>query len=132
MSQEEVIKELVKKWMKKADKDILTAARELSFEDPITDSVCFHCQQAVEKYLKAYLVFHQKYFTETHNILNLLELCSSIDPSFSSQLSEADKLTDYAIEIRYPDVWLEPDLSDAQEALKIAKEVKEFVLSKIS
>ena len=44
---------------------------------------------------------------------------------------EADSLTDYAVEIRYPDVWLESTIEDAQEAIKIAKKVKLFVLSKI-
>ena len=62
MTRNELIQDLVKKWIEKADKDLLTAERELSFADPITESICFHCQQAVEKYLKAYLVKHKNIF----------------------------------------------------------------------
>ncbi len=63
---DEIVKGIASKWIEKAEKDLLTAERELSFQDPVTDTVCFHCQQAVEKYLKAFLVFHQVYFTKTH------------------------------------------------------------------
>lgn len=131
MSRDEAIKDLVNKWIKKAEKDLLSAEREFSFDDPITETVCFHCQQAVEKYLKAFLVDHQIYFTKTHKIIDLLELCASVDSSFKDELENADNLTDYAVEIRYPDVWLEPEIEDAEEALEIANKAKEFVLNKI-
>jgi HEPN domain-containing protein len=131
MKQDNRITDLVNKWINKAEKDLLTAERELSFENPITDTICFHCQQAVEKYLKAFLVYHQIYFTKTHRIIDLLELCNTADSSFKKELEDADDLTDYAIQIRYPDVLLEPEIEDAKEALKIAKKVKEFVLNKI-
>jgi len=50
-------RDLVKNWLDKAEKDLISAKHELSFKDMVTESVCFHCQQAVEKYLKAYLLF---------------------------------------------------------------------------
>ncbi|MCB1157523.1 MAG: HEPN domain-containing protein [Leptospiraceae bacterium] len=59
---------LVQAWLMKADKDLLTAKRELSFEDPVVESVCFHSQQAVEKYIKAYLVYKDISFSKTHDI----------------------------------------------------------------
>ncbi|MDI6735325.1 MAG: HEPN domain-containing protein [bacterium] len=132
MNRDEVIKNLVNKWIKKADKDLLSAERELSFEDPVTETVCFHCQQTVEKYLKAFLVYHQIYFTKTHKIVDLVELCATVDSSFRDELEDADNLTDYAVEVRYPDVWLEPETEDAEESLEIAKKVKKFVLNKIN
>lgn len=131
MNREQTIKDLVRKWIQKAEKDLLTAERELSFEEPVTDTVCFHCQQAVEKHLKAFLVYHQVYFAKTHRIMELLELCSTIDSSFTDELKDADNLTDYAVEIRYPDIWLEPTVDDAKEAIEIAKRVKKFVFDRI-
>ena len=131
MNRDELIKDLVNKWIKKAEKDLLTAERELSFEDPITESVCFHSQQCVEKYLKAFLVHHQIYFTKTHRIMDLLELCATTEASFKDKLEDADTLTDYAVEVRYPDIGLEPGIEDAEEAFEIAKKVKEFVLNKL-
>lgn len=50
--------ETVKLWLVKADHDLKTAKDELATDDPATDAVCFHAQQFVEKYLKAYLVFN--------------------------------------------------------------------------
>jgi HEPN domain-containing protein len=59
--------ELIKSWLKKAEKDLLTAKHELSFADAVTESICFHCQQAAEKYLKAYLVYLGIPFIKTHD-----------------------------------------------------------------
>jgi HEPN domain-containing protein len=132
MKRDEIIKDLVNKWIMRADKDLLSAEREFSFENPVTETVCFHCQQAAEKYLKAFLVYHQIYFTKTHKIIDLLELCATVDASFKDELRDADNLTDYAVEIRYPDVGLEPKLEEAKESLEIAKKVKEFVLKRIN
>lgn len=131
MNRDETIKDLVGKWIMKAENDLLTSERELSFEDPITQTVCFHCQQAAEKYLKAFLVHHQIYFAKTHKIMELLELCATVDSSFRDELQDADNLTDYAVEIRYPDVWLEPGIEESKEALETAKKVREFVLERL-
>jgi HEPN domain-containing protein len=95
--------ELINSWVNKAEKDLLTAKHELSFSDVVTESVCFHCQQAVEKYLKAYLVLLGIPFTKTHEIGELISKCENNDKKISEFKEEADKLTDYAIEIRYPD-----------------------------
>ncbi len=130
MTRREEIWAVVKQWIDKAEKDLLTAEREITFDDPITESVCFHCQQAVEKFLKAYLVAQQKPFSKTHNISHLLELCSTIDKSFSD-LEKADDLTDYAVQVRYPDTWFEPNVMDAKQAIEMAKQVKDFVLHKL-
>jgi HEPN domain-containing protein len=128
---DEIVKGIANKWIEKAEKDLLTSERELSFQDPVTDTVCFHCQQAVEKYLKAFLVFHQVYFTKTHNIGSLIELCATIDASFNDELEDADTLTDYAVEIRYPDSsWPEPNIEEARESYAIARKVKKFVQKK--
>ena len=132
MNQNKVIQDLFEKWIIKAEKDLLTAERELTFENPVTESICFHSQQATEKFLKAYLVKHQIFFTKTHKIIDLLELCSTVDKSFKSELEDADNLTDYAVVIRYPDIWFEPSLEQAKESLNIAKKVKTFALKKIN
>ncbi len=49
--------ELIKEWIHKAEHDLGMAELALENKPEYTDSICFHCQQAVEKYLKAYLVF---------------------------------------------------------------------------
>jgi HEPN domain-containing protein len=51
-----MIDEYVKNWLIKADSDLKIVEHELALpiEEVVKDIVCFHCQQAVEKYLKAF------------------------------------------------------------------------------
>jgi len=100
--------ELISNWLDKADKDLLSVEHELSFSDVVTETVCFHCQQSAEKYLKAYLVSLGIPFTKTHEIGELITKCESRDKELSVLKEEADKLTDYAVLVRYPDDWFEP------------------------
>ena len=131
MDKNNIIDKLVHQWIKIAERDMLTSQRELEIVPNVTDIICFHCQQAVEKYLKAFLTKHQIEFPKTHSIMTLINLCSGIDSSFKEKLLKADLLTDYAVEIRYPDEWYEPTIEEARNAYELAKEVKEFVLEKL-
>lgn len=124
-------KELINSWLNKAEKDLLTAKHELSFLEAVTESVCFHCQQAVEKFLKAYLVFLGIPFTKTHEIGELITRCERKDEKISAFKEKADKLTDYAVGVRYPEELFEPTLEEAKESFEIATKIKEFVLSRI-
>ena len=125
-------RELVDSWVLKAEKDLISAKHELSFSDAVTETVCFHCQQAVEKYLKAYLVFLGISFIKTHEIGELITKCESRDSEISVLKEKADKLTDYAVEVRYPEDEFEPTFEEAKESFDIAKQIKEFVLNKIT
>ncbi|MFH1943081.1 MAG: HEPN domain-containing protein [bacterium] len=126
-----VIRDLVQQWIKIAERDLIVAKQGLEAEVVITDAVCFHCQQAVEKFLKAFLVNYQVEFSKTHNIMVLINLCATIDISFKDKLLKADLLTDYTVEVRYPDDWYEPTIEETKQAYGIAIEVKEFVLEKL-
>lgn len=125
-------KELINSWIKKAEKDLLTAEHELSFPDGVKESICFHCQQAVEKFLKAYLILLGIPFTKTHEIGELITKCEKKDKEITIFKEEADKLTDYAIVVRYPGESLEPTSEEAKEAFEIAKKIKEVVLNRIA
>lgn len=39
----------IKQWLSKANEDLLVIEKLTEFEIIATSSVCFHCQQAVEK-----------------------------------------------------------------------------------
>ncbi len=105
---------------------------EIKTENPVTDAVCFHMQQCAEKYLKAYLIFHGKEIKKTHNIAELIEECKDIDLDFQKLFDfDADKLTDYAVEIRYSEEFYMPSIEETDEAIKISEKVKEFVLNKL-
>ena len=51
--------EYLKNWLFRANEDILVM-KSLFESEPETfaSSICFHAQQAVEKFLKAFLVYH--------------------------------------------------------------------------
>lgn len=124
--------EAVKKWILKAENDLKIAKDEILTEDPATDAICFHAQQCVEKYLKAYLIYNDKEIIKTHDILFLIKQCSLIDNEFKYLLEiNADSLTSYAVEIRYPDDFYFPDIKEAKESIEICEKVKEFVNNKL-
>ncbi len=118
----------VRNWCQKADNDLKAAGHEIDHEDGALDTVCFHAQQAVEKYLKAYLVYHGKEIPRTHALIRLIKECISIDESFHNLIEkEIDELTDYAIEIRYADDFYIPNKAEARNAIEKAEFVKGFV-----
>lgn len=127
---DETVNRLVKLWHVKADNDLKTIENELEAKTVITDTICFHAQQAAEKYLKSFLVAKQIPFRNTHNLTEILRACIDIDQEFES-LTFAVYLTAYAVDLRYPDDFYIPDLDEAREAYRIAKEVKAFVVWKI-
>jgi HEPN domain-containing protein len=124
------LKVVVKKWLLKAGNDLKTAMHGFKAKKIITDSICFHCQQAVEKYLKAYLISRNIAPVKTHKIEVLLAECIKFDLTFN-ELQDSSILTEYAVELRYPDDFYIPDIEEAKDAYKLAKKVKLFVIKRI-
>ena len=92
-SREAELRGLVCDWLRKADLDCEVAARLASEGDRFRDIVAFHCQQAVEKYVKAILVRHQVEFRKTHDIERLLHILRTVEPSIADGLANATWLT---------------------------------------
>jgi HEPN domain-containing protein len=125
-------KEKIEKWILKAENDLKIAKDEILTENPATDAICFHAQQCVEKYLKAYLSFIEKPFGKTHDIALLIELCIEDNKEFNFLYDMmANKLTRYAVEIRYPNDFYFPSLEEAKEAIEICEKVKQFIINKV-
>ena len=124
----------VQEWFKKADNDLRNAEILLNCgeNDIPYDTLCFHCQQASEKYIKGYLSSTGTDFPKTHNLADLIGICSQIDLSFSNYITETEKLTPYAVEMRYPDDFYMPSEEEAREAFRIALEVKTLIKQKIA
>ncbi len=52
-------KEYLKNWLIKANEDIAVIDQLIKYEpESYTGSICYHCQQAVEKFFKAFLVYN--------------------------------------------------------------------------
>lgn len=119
------------RWVSFADKDLRLA--ELALENGIYVYAAYHAQQAVEKYLKAYLIEHDRPYPRTHDIKILIKECAKIDKELEELLEiGADRLTIYAIEARYPEATEETTKEEAEEAIKVAKKVRETILNKLT
>jgi HEPN domain-containing protein len=125
--------DLTKLWIKKAENDLITAKNSLNIKpEPPLDTICFHAQQCAEKYLKAFLVYHEIEFEKIHDITELILLASQVDKSFLHLIDLGKKLTPYAVEIRYPGMLTEELTEEtAREAVNMAIEIKEFVLARL-
>jgi HEPN domain-containing protein len=123
--------ELVASWLLKAKRDLLSAHELATAEMPLLDTAAYHCQQAAEKAVKGFLVFHDVRFEKSHDIVLLVTQASDIEPSFSVYLDAARLLTPLAVEYRYPGDYLEPELHEYQEASEAACKLYDFVLSRL-
>jgi hypothetical protein len=80
--------DLARARMQKGDSDRLNAERTVQSAGPY-DTACFHCQQAVEKYLKAIRLLQVNRFPEhtiwkksTTNVLRSRRTCLSIEQTY--------------------------------------------------
>jgi HEPN domain-containing protein len=115
-------------WLTKAKHDLGSAQLLFAGEPNFLDTAVYHCQQCVEKALKAYLTLKDTPFEKIHDLSVLIEECINVDRNFEQLRDLAEILTPYAIAFRYPGEILEPELLDAEEALNLAKKAFDFVL----
>lgn len=126
---DEVRRELVHRWLARADADLAVAKRLFPAVGEHAWAVAFHCQQAAEKFLKAYLAWWQIEFPKTHDLQQLLNLAQKQDARFAESLGAAATLTPYGVEARYPGDGPEVTVEEAQNALKVAGLVRDEVHS---
>lgn len=89
------------KWLDKALSDLQAARILLTWggDPPMT---AFHCQQAIEKALKGYLLFKTGRHFDGHNLTYLCRQAAQVDRSFVEYLDESAALNNLYIETRYP------------------------------
>jgi HEPN domain-containing protein len=120
-------------WIQRAEDDLQTGKILMRSENPIYWVICFHMQQCVEKYLKAFLIFHGQEYPRTHNISALVSLCAQINPSFHELKAwGVHELTRYATAIRYGEEPELPDREGTQRAIELAERVRAFVRDKFA
>jgi HEPN domain-containing protein len=114
---------LTREWVKKAEADYEAAAALLARRGArLSDVICFHCQQCVEKYLKSMLQEHGIPFTKTHDLVKLLALALPLAPLLKKYNRRIKPLSDYAVDFRYPGV--SATRRDAVRALALADEMR--------
>jgi HEPN domain-containing protein len=114
-------------WLDNAKRDI-NAAKILLEHECGNDLVAFHCQQAVEKTMKAYLIMKGKGILNTHSLIYLCKMCQEYESNFKGYLKDCALLNQYYIETRYPaDDPIHIEDYEINECLKIASEIYETI-----
>lgn len=124
---EEVKRELVRNWLAMAEEDFRVAEHLYSEKTPYLRAIGFHAQQAAEKFLKAYLVYHQIEFPKTHDLGELLDLLGSADAPLAKHLHDIIILNPYGVETRYPSDFPEMTPEETEAAVKLAGEVRDAI-----
>lgn len=125
----EATRDEVQQWLVKSLHDLGAARILLRSDEVYLDIVVFHCQQSVEKALKAYLTYEAVLFKKTHNLVALLLLCVPFNESFSGWQRVMETLTPYAVDHRYPGDALELERDEAEFALESAAAFIDFIFS---
>ena len=123
--------ELCRAWQLKAHSDLHTARQIGGLPDGHLDAGIYHCQQAAEKSLKSFLVFHETAFDKIHDLGELIQQAGQINPAFHQYEDAAETLTPYSVAYRYPDEqgFLEPTREEFATALQHAQSICDFVLN---
>jgi HEPN domain-containing protein len=120
------MKPITAEWVSLAEGDFATSLRELKVRKwPNYHGVCFHCQQCVEKYLKARLQEADIRFPKTHDLLELLDLVLPVEPMWEALRGGLVEVNDYAVEVRYPGTPVEKE--EARRAAKSCSEIRRHV-----
>lgn len=118
-------------WLEKAQQDMGAGRADLAADPSYPGDAMFHAQQAAEKAIKGFLAWHEVIFRKTHDLRELFEDCSRIDPSLRELAERAESLTPYAWRFRYPGERDEPACEEAEEALALASEVYDAILVRL-
>lgn len=112
-----------KEWIAKADGDYSDVVRGIrARKNPNFDSVCFHAEQCIEKYLKARLVEAGLSFPRTHDLSKILDIATPLEPLWETWRADLDLLTSFAVEYRYPGESATRD--DARRAFEICRTLR--------
>lgn len=126
---------IVKEWLSKADEDFAFADATLQEGSTFFAQLCFHFQQAAEKYLKAFIIAANMEVEKVHNLVYLLKTCRKIEPSLEDLFEECEFLNSSYIDTRYPVHWptnytKERAKRARDAALKVAERLKELLATK--
>lgn len=117
-------------WLRRARGDLAIAKAPLP-PDALWEDLCFHAQQAAEKALKAVYVHNGWAFRYTHDLETLISGLEEKGLEVPDETVEADTLSGYAWEARYPGLDEPITEEECQEAVKMAEAVLAWAQSQI-
>ncbi|HMF17120.1 MAG TPA: HEPN domain-containing protein [Gemmataceae bacterium] len=120
------MKRVTRQWVRKAENAVAAARQLLKCKPLLCDEICFHCQQAMEKYFKGLLAELGLPIQKTHDLIILLKQLIPADQTLAGLRVGLKGATRYAGEYRYPGLNTTSRQARAvfQRALKVRKEIR--------
>jgi len=119
---------LIAEWLDKAIRD-LKSAKILLEHDCGNDYVAFHCQQTIEKALKAMIIYLYATLESGHSLLYLCKKVIEKNNEYSKYIDSCMFVSQYYIETRYPNEnAITVTNEEAKKCIDIAEEVLNAVL----
>ncbi|MGB9612624.1 MAG: HEPN domain-containing protein [Candidatus Margulisiibacteriota bacterium] len=122
-------------WIKRADSDFGFAKAAFKEFDEFYSQMCILCHDAVEKYLKAYLVSRKKRYKRIHDLVTLLKDCANISENKEAFMGFEEGcriLNNYYSPLKYPSHFPFATQKQAKEAIEITEEIGKFIKTEIS
>ena len=117
---------IVNTWIEKADHDLGSAKLIFQHLPSYFDTIAFHCQQAVEKYIKASLIYLEIEFQRSHDLPYLLEILSRKVEIKPEIFDKAILLNGFSVEIRYPNQVIHLTEDELKYAILIADDFRQL------
>ncbi|MEO8150118.1 MAG: HEPN domain-containing protein [Bacteroidia bacterium] len=115
----------VLEWKQKADEDF-TACNTLLESDFILETIiCFHFQQAAEKYLKTFFILNGVEIEKIHNLEVLQNMAIKMNSDFGRY--DFKNLTDYSVQFRYPTTLPLPTMAEIDYFKKVIADLKAHI-----
>ena len=119
-------------WIEKAYRDI-KSAKVLKEHDCGNDMVAFHCQQAVEKLLKAYIIAEAGFIISSHSLIFLCKEAAKYNFEFKKYMKDCAFVNQFYIETRCPvDEPLVVTDDEADECISISEKIYGLVTKQIA
>lgn len=113
--------------LKKARRDLDTARIIFSELPEYDDMIAFHCQQSIEKALKAFLIYLDIDFKPVHDLGYLMNLIATKERLLEPYYEQVDQASRYAVQIRYPDTIINLSRTQVMEVLDLADRLLKLV-----
>lgn len=123
--------QFVTAWLSRAAQDLGAAHILAHASEPYLSVAIYHCQQAAEKAVKGFLVFHDQRIQKTHDIKRWVDTALPFEKEFAAWTTAAEQLTPYATKFRYADdlIGAEPSREEFDAMVYAASGFYRFVLS---
>jgi len=114
-------------WLNRARSNLKRAKADFRLEDVYLEDLCFDAQQAVEKAIKAILIFRKVEFPYIHDLARLLTILEESGLKIPDNIKRAETLTPFAVMTRYPAVFEPVTEKQYKEAVELAANLLHWV-----